>query len=343
MNLRAFKKAGFKKSAIAQHLNSNSRTTFHDDDLDYGNNYHDWAAGDVWYGAVNTLLRADPTARVYGIELELPCEGSLRMKDIEALDKTCAIRKSDGSLRGSDIEFNFPPLTAKYLKRAKLVDHIGSIMSKYAYDEDYYDDDDDVEYGVHIHSNRGWMDPNAALFIVNFIRTSPLLCKWISGRDGYSSYGYGLDPYHRYAACFTHKNTIEYRIFRSTTDQREVNVWLDFIMAVEDWAHTLPNLPGATESAWGYLTMENTSGIAGEQEFIAYVMSNKRKYSVLARALAVYLKHKASTSSYSAIYNVWSDYDVTSLYAVLWSILPKKRERKVKSDAQLHLPLPVAA
>jgi hypothetical protein len=268
-------------------------------------------------------------------------------KTLHELDKLAALRKEDGSLRWVDIEFNFPPLTAEYIKRAKIITKVAGIMRPYADDPSERVTNsygDSFQYGIHIHSNRGWMEERAAQTIVSFIRSNAAFFRWISGRRGYSAYVHPfteLDD--RFAACLTYKNTIEYRMFRSTYDQREVNVWLSCIQALEDWAHSLPEsvLPETRSGMYSWqreLVFPDSTAVA-LSKFFDFVRTSKGKYPGLKRAINWYEKQ---SNLYGNRADSGRDYDEYSLYSVIDSIIPV-RQRKVIERAQLPLPLAVAA
>jgi hypothetical protein len=318
-----------------------------DDDGGNTNAHHSYVVCGQFENAVGNMIRNDPKARVYGIELEVPGSGTVPEDALRKLDKLGALRKEDGSLRYIDIEFNFPPLTAEYIKRAKIVTKVAGVMLQHADDPTHGAADsygDSYSYGIHIHSNRGWMEERAAQTIVSFIRSNAAFFRWLSGRRGYSAY---VSPHtlldDRYAACLTYKNTIEYRMFRSTYDQREVNVWLSCIQAIEDWAHSLPEtvlpeLRGGTYSWQRELVFPEPAAVR-IGKFFDFVRTSKGKYPGLKRAINWFEKQ---SDLYGSRADAGRTYDEFSLYSVIDSISPI-RQRKVIERAQLPLPLAVAA
>lgn len=348
--IKKFKGFGFRVKDIKRATRSHEGCSHGCDcneDGDDTNAHHDYEVCDQFDDAVQKMIRNNPKARVYGIELEVPGTHDLPDKAMRELDKLAALRKGDGSLRYIDIEFNFPPLTAEYIKRAKIITKVAGVMLNHAEDPtdrqtnsygEFY------EYGIHIHSNRGWMKEPAAQTIVSFIRNNPAFFRWLSGRRGYSAYSSPfteLDD--RMAACLTYKNTIEYRMFRSTYDQREVNVWLSCIQALEDWAHSLPEsvlpeLRGGMYSWQRELVFPEPAAVR-IGKFFDFVRTSKGKYPGLKRAINWFEKQ-------SVLYGNRADtsrtYDEFSLYSVIDSIIPI-RQRKVIERAQLPLPLAVAA
>jgi hypothetical protein len=331
--LRKYKSKGFNSEVVSEHA-------WRGDGL-----HHNYGLSYAFYEAVRSVLRDDPKARVYGLELEVPGSSYVSPAIRDKLDKLVAIRKDDGSLRDYDVEFNFPPLTAEYIRRSKILTKVRDVMMPIGGDptcEHYYDEDDDgydgdaIKYGIHIHSNAAWMKRHAQHFIVSFVRRNPLFFRWLSGRTGYS--GYYCPDFNmgdRLAACTTDLGTIEYRMFRSTYDQRELNVWLSCIKAIEDWAHSIDDdlLPYMGNDLYGpKLTWRDESVVALEQ-FFAYVRATKGKYPGLRRTLKAYTADRATCAT-----DDMYDYDRRSLYAHINSIFPA-RQRKVIERAQLPLPL----
>lgn len=342
-SIRTFKKHGFNAKEILRRK------------LMYRNEYatgleHDGPTQDAFGDAVRSLLHEDSRARLYGIELEVPGDYSISTSALRKLDALGALRKGDGSLRDCDVEFNFPPLTAEYIKRAKILTKVESVMASECGSptgNTSFDDEDDegiVNYGIHIHSNMGWMNMQAAKLVVGIIRDNATFFRWLSGRNGYSPYSSAWGHFdHRYAACLTGRGTIEYRMFRSTYDQRELNVWLDVITALEDWAHSLPeeSLPVDVVSSWSPRSAPVSLPVPDAvtlRRFFEFVKSNKKKYRLADRAIDKYNLDSVTSGFH---YNS-GDYNRYSLYASIDTVYPA-RKRKVIERAQLPLPIPQAA
>lgn len=129
-----------------------------------------------------------------------------------------------------------------------------------------------------------------------FVRSNPTFFRWVSGRYGYSPY---LDSHCNFtgkaATCWQPGlGTLEWRIFRSTYNQRLVNVWLDIVQAVEDWAESVAN-SGAVSYvptlARPLQCSEGTSihGYDGLQAFFAFVNQSRRRYGTVKRAIKKYI------------------------------------------------------
>ena len=293
----------------------------------------------AWQDAVEFAMRNNK-ARVYGIELEVPysCNGR-RSVDWRGLHALRALRTSDGSLRCDDIEFNFPPLTAAAIKRGRIIDRTLEALNRATHEPHDYQYN---TYGIHIHSNIQWMKPKTPYIVSHLVRDNDRFFKWVAGRVGYSSYGSATDHFTgKYATCLQPcRHTLEWRIFRSTYNQRLVNVWLDLIRAVEDWAE----LP-ITQDAYG------VTGTGGATEivrtpvdplarFFSFVSANRRKYGTVSRIIDAYDKSKNYTV-YLIERDLDDDYDdgedadstyvlTNSLEDHLHTVYPERRPRPAR-------------
>lgn len=242
----------------------------------------------LFEAGVRRAILDNPTARLYGLEVEVPGpRRGVRTHEADTLDRLGAVRKTDGSLSEYDIEFVFPPLTASYIKRARLINRLVEALP------DYREPHDDNVFGVHIHSNIGAMREEVVPLVIGTVRDNCQFFRYVAGRTGYSAYGYAdRDLYTRYAACISGTiGTIEYRMFRSTADQRELDLWMDVIVALEDWAHSVPTaiLPKQTE-ATGSIYQSSVPDIYNIDRFRAFVSANKRKYRNVERVFRAYTK-----------------------------------------------------
>lgn len=188
-------------------------------------------------GAVATALRqADRTQPAYGIELELPCSGSLQREALTSMDKLPIDRKPDGSLGRGDIEFVFPPLSINQWRMSKLFDQFVAIYERHFARERQVG----VRYGLHVHTNvHEWAVPSAML-VKGLIKSNANFFCWVAGRipyDGLSQQdlpsGHPQWGNRSTAGWQSGYNTIEYRIFDATTDKRRVLSWLQFLEAIE--------------------------------------------------------------------------------------------------------------
>jgi hypothetical protein len=189
-------------------------------------------------GAVERVVRAagnTPTAKVYGVEIELPVRSDIRTEDMTALDDMPIDRKSDGSLGYADIEFVFPPMSPNQWRMSKLFDQFVEAYSQIQTRRTANN------YGTHIHTNVNAWHPASVALVYPIVRSNSELFAWVAGRYGYDNLSYsslaacrsGLQG--RSIAGYSRHGTVEFRIFDATTDRDRLLSWMKWIDAVEDY------------------------------------------------------------------------------------------------------------
>jgi len=250
--------------------------------------HHSEIVEDAWTKAVASVMNGNK-ARVYGIELEVPTSRGLLTTQLAALDRLRAGRVEDRSLNsGSDIEFRFPPLSVDAIKRMRLIDRTRKILGSRTWEPEL---DEHNTYGIHIHSNIAWMKELTPYIVSYLVRSNSLFFQWVSGRLGYSRYEEPASYfYSKMATCVQlGLGTLEWRIFRSTYNQELVNLWLDLIRAVEDWAEQQsPSHIYATDVDTDTVMLHTPPNVLTLESFFQFVLSNKRRYQKVARLVAVW-------------------------------------------------------